>query len=495
MKTPTYESTPIVQTKYNHPDEYELDAMASQGVFSKSVNVNNHILEPMVSGKKKTTPSPNTETWNKYSGPKGSAYSVKGENASAYVAKGPNSSAYAVKGPNKSAYAFKGPNSSAYAVKGPNKSAYEFKGPKGNIYTGSINCANSPYGCCPDNETYSNADGTNCNPPVPPTTTAGCAGTQYGCCPDGVTTKNSDGSNCDPAPSSCATSQYGCCPDGVTAYHSNGSSCAPYPPPPPPPPACASTAYGCCLDGVTPKNPDGSNCSTMNAFVYNGPNISGGAVSGPNNSAYAVKGPQGNIYYGVIPNNPYSSSPYSSTTTTTPPPPPTTMPSPTTSAWQYSGPNVTVSGVSGPNNSGYVAQGPQDNLYYGTNSSGPAPVPSSATQIGGCAGTQYGCCPDNVTAKNSDGSNCSSYPPPPVQTNTVFIPPPKGLPVENSTYETTASYVDVPTTVTCPKPAPCPPCGRCPEPSFDCKKVPNYASTNSEYLPMPVLNDFSQFGM
>ena len=45
------------------------------------------------------------------------------------------------------------------------------------------------------------------------------------------------------------------------------------------------------------------------------------------------------------------------------------------------------------------------------------------------------------------------------------------------------------------KPQPCPPCARCPEPSFDCKKVPNYSSTNSEYLPVPVLNDFSQFGM
>ena len=47
----------------------------------------------------------------------------------------------------------------------------------------------------------------------------------------------------------------------------------------------------------------------------------------------------------------------------------------------------------------------------------------------------------------------------------------------------------------CPTPPPCPPCGRCPEPSFECKKVPNYASTNSEFLPMPVLGDFSQFGM
>jgi len=42
---------------------------------------------------------------------------------------------------------------------------------------------------------------------------------------------------------------------------------------------------------------------------------------------------------------------------------------------------------------------------------------------------------------------------------------------------------------------PCPPCGRCPEPAFECKKVPNYKSSNDQYLPRPVLNDFSQFGM
>jgi hypothetical protein len=45
------------------------------------------------------------------------------------------------------------------------------------------------------------------------------------------------------------------------------------------------------------------------------------------------------------------------------------------------------------------------------------------------------------------------------------------------------------------KPPPCPPCARCPEPAFDCKKVPNYNSNDSEYLPRPVLADFSQFGM
>jgi len=42
---------------------------------------------------------------------------------------------------------------------------------------------------------------------------------------------------------------------------------------------------------------------------------------------------------------------------------------------------------------------------------------------------------------------------------------------------------------------PCPSCARCPEPAFECKKVPNYSSSNDNYLPRPVLADFSQFGM
>ena len=55
-----------------------------------------------------------------------------------------------------------------------------------------------------------------------------------------------------------------------------------------------------------------------------------------------------------------------------------------------------------------------------------------------------------------------------------------------------------PTSSACPrqeKCPPCPACARCPEPSFECKKVPNYNAINNEYLPMPVLNDFSTFGM
>ena len=41
--------------------------------------------------------------------------------------------------------------------------------------------------------------------------------------------------------------------------------------------------------------------------------------------------------------------------------------------------------------------------------------------------------------------------------------------------------------------APCPPCARCPEPSFECKKVPNYSSTNYD-IPDAILAPYSTFG-
>ena len=42
---------------------------------------------------------------------------------------------------------------------------------------------------------------------------------------------------------------------------------------------------------------------------------------------------------------------------------------------------------------------------------------------------------------------------------------------------------------------PCEPCGRCAEPAFDCVKRPNYKAFNQDYMPVPVLSDFSSFGM
>ena len=54
-----------------------------------------------------------------------------------------------------------------------------------------------------------------------------------------------------------------------------------------------------------------------------------------------------------------------------------------------------------------------------------------------------------------------------------------------------------PTTSGCPRDEPCPPCppcARCPETPFSCVKVPNYSAIDSQFLPKPLLNNFSQFG-
>jgi hypothetical protein len=66
----------------------------------------------------------------------------------------------------------------------------------------------------------------------------------------------------------------------------------------------------------------------------------------------------------------------------------------------------------------------------------------------------------------------------------VMIPPPVGQPNVQRAVNG------------CPEPPPCPPCARCPEPAFDCKKVVNYnANENERFLPQAVLSDFSSFGM
>ena len=45
--------------------------------------------------------------------------------------------------------------------------------------------------------------------------------------------------------------------------------------------------------------------------------------------------------------------------------------------------------------------------YYPTPPPPPGPGPLPPKPIGGCAGTRYGCCPNNQTAKiDAQGSNC-----------------------------------------------------------------------------------------
>jgi hypothetical protein len=115
-----------------------------------------------------------------------------------------------------------------------------------------------------------------------------------------------------------------------------------------------------------------------------------------------------------------------------------------------------------------------------------------------------------MTAKNADGSNCqantqaqektSGMTPvqpsemysgiTPFNTSTVLIPPPIGNVTSSMNNQAPVN------TCGCPTPPPCPACARCPEPSFECKKVPNYKSSESQrILPQAVLTDFSSFGM
>ena len=71
----------------------------------------------------------------------------------------------------------------------------------------------------------------------------------------------------------------------------------------------------------------------------------------------------------------------------------------------------------------------------------------------------------------------------------------KNTNTDTNTNNPITNYADSRDTKQAPFP-PCPACDRCPEPAFDCKKVPNYKSVAiNQYLPQPVLSSFSQFGM
>ena len=107
----------------------------------------------------------------------------------------------------------------------------------------------------------------------------------------------------------------------------------------------------------------------------------------------------------------------------------------------------------------------------------------------------YGGSAGSVTGPNGNTAYYSSLPP--------GIPASQIPPGNEDLYILKSEVVPpvcpaCPVSSACPREEPCPPCpacARCPEPSFECKKVPNYNAINEEYLPVPVLNDFSQFGM
>jgi hypothetical protein len=152
-----------------------------------------------------------------------------------------------------------------------------------------------------------------------------------------------------------------------------------------------------------------------------------------------------------------------------PPQQPTTQSSTYTSGQNYSyynGPNVNAGSVSTPSGTTYdFITGPQGNTVVGESSNKPT-----------FPGLPKGMIPKG----QEDLYILKSQVVPPVcpVCPTCPVPPP------NSTNGGSEK---------CP---PCPACARCPEPAFECKKVPNYNSAgSSQFLPMPVMSDFSSFGM
>ena len=252
---------------------------------------------------------------------------------------------------------------------------------------------------------------------------------------------------------SCASTRYGCCPNSKDPKtDENGSNCSPYPPPTPsPPPPQPTPNYGYCSDGTTSKiDFNGTNCpapapapTSCAASSYGCcPDQLTAKVDSNGSNCAAVPPSCAGSTFGCCPDGLTSKLDYNGNNCV---PPPTPAPAPA-----------------------------------------PTPAPTS------CTGSSYGCCPDQLTSKvDANGSNCASYP----SDTMINIQPIR--PPDLDAYNTSTVFLSGPTKkeLTCPEPQPCPPCARCPEPSFDCKKVPNYSSSNSGHLPVPILNDFSQFGM
>ena len=176
---------------------------------------------------------------------------------------------------------------------------------------------------------------------------------------------------------------------------------------------------------------------------------------------------------------------------------------------QYYGPNggqaTTISGPQG-NTAGAVTT-PNGNTYAGTNYNSNMNTNQYYGPKGGQATTVTGPQGNTVTSNgytyagtNYDSSAYYNSLPPGV--------PKSQIPDGQEDLYILKSEVVPPVCPACPEPIvqcpdnynkndvpPCPPCARCPEPAFDCKKVPNYNAFNPDYMPVPVLNDFSSFGM
>jgi hypothetical protein len=239
------------------------------------------------------------------------------------------------------------------------------------------------------------------------------------------------------------------------------------------------------------------------ATVYYGPNGATATVVIMNNGTQAIKvtTPSGTYYYnisGTPSDTNISSTQYYGSTGYPIQQAPYSM--------SYQGPYGGSAGaVTGPNgNTAYYAQGPNGNTVAGTTNTNDYYANQYYGPYGGSAGAVTG--PNGNTAYYAQGPNGNTVA---GTTNDYYSSLPPGIPRnqippgQEDLYILKSEIVPpvcpaCPTSAACPRQEPCPPCpacARCPEPAFECKKVPNYNAINNEYLPAPVLNDFSQFGM
>ena len=135
--------------------------------------------------------------------------------------------------------------------------------------------------------------------------------------------------------------------------------------------------------------------------------------------------------------------------------------------------------VTGPyGNTAYYAQGPYGNTAAGTASQ----PPSSSTD----SSQYYSSLPPGIPASQIPSGQEDLY----ILKSQVVPPVCPACPAYKNGSSSSNNDPD-----SAPKCPPCPACARCPEQPFECKKVPNYNAINSTYLPQPIINDFSSFGM
>ena len=224
------------------------------------------------------------------------------------------------------------------------------------------------------------------------------------------------------------------------------------------------------------KSTSSTDTSTISNITFYGQNGGTAKVTTDNNGNYLIKvtQPDGKVTVYTVTNTQSSVVP--------PPQQPTSQSSTYSSGQNYSyynGPQGNTAATSSNSNSAY-------------DSTLPPGIPKSMIPLGqeDLYILKSQVVPPVCPACPACGTN---LPHPPVDPNNPNSPPPPSMASSLSNY-----FSSIPTNSTnsaekCP---PCPSCARCPEPAFECKKVPNYNSVgSSQYLPMPVLSDFSSFGM